>query len=155
MRVNDTIHAISIVFLLFSGTVVLGQHSKLQQLQALHTLAANEAPLNHHKKQGYDASFMSSEKRSGVVNVISFPLRGLMYAYQNVVSGQLYGHCMYKTTCSNFSKQCIYHYGFVKGVFLSADRLSRCTNLCFYDYPNYKIHDHQYIIDTPTLYSSH
>lgn len=152
MGSKTTIYTISVLILVLFSTVVQGQQSKLQQLQSLHALETNE---KHPKEHDYDASFMASEERTGIVNVISFPLRGLMYVYQNVVSGQLYGHCMYKTTCSNFSKQCIHHYGFVKGVFLSADRLSRCTSLCFHDFSNHKIHDHQYIIDHPKFYSFH
>lgn len=152
MGLNKELCAFSVIYLLFSVTIILCQHTKQQQLQSLYAVETNGESSKEH---GYDASFMSSEGRSGVGKVVSFPFRGLMYVYQNIVSGQLYGHCMYKTTCSNFSKQCIHRYGFVKGVFLSADRLSRCTGLCFHDYSGYKIHHHRYIIDDPKFYSFH
>jgi putative component of membrane protein insertase Oxa1/YidC/SpoIIIJ protein YidD len=56
-----------------------------------------------------------------------------MLLYQNVVSAQLSKECPYEITCSNFSKQSIKKFGIVKGLFLSADRLTRCNRIAILD----------------------
>lgn len=54
---------------------------------------------------------------------------GLMFFYQNVVSKEIAGSgCPYSPSCSDFSKQSIEQFGLIKGIALSADRFSRCTN---------------------------
>ncbi|MCT4614979.1 MAG: membrane protein insertion efficiency factor YidD [Marinifilaceae bacterium] len=62
-------------------------------------------------------------------NPISLSFGGLMYFYQNVLSQQFSADCLYYPTCSDFSKQAISKYGLIKGVFLSADRLTRCNRI--------------------------
>jgi putative component of membrane protein insertase Oxa1/YidC/SpoIIIJ protein YidD len=61
-------------------------------------------------------------------NPVSLSLRGSMLFYQNIVSPQFQGSCLYERSCSNFSKEAIHHFGIIKGVFLSADRLMRCNH---------------------------
>lgn len=50
-----------------------------------------------------------------------------LYFYQNVISKQIGSNCPYHHSCSGFSKMCIAKYGLIKGVFLTGDRLMRCT----------------------------
>lgn len=56
-----------------------------------------------------------------------------MLGYQRLMSQQLARSCPYQLTCSNFSKQAIEQYGLVKGVFLSADRITRCNRIGLLD----------------------
>lgn len=67
-------------------------------------------------------------KRSGF-NPLAMPMVGAMWFYQKVISAQLSAGCLYHPSCSNYSKQCIEMYGWLKGIALSADRLSRCSRL--------------------------
>ena len=66
-------------------------------------------------------------------NPVSLVFGGLMYAYQKTISVQIGAACPYEVNCSNFSKQCIQKYGVLKGIPLTADRLTRCTKLAGID----------------------
>ena len=66
-------------------------------------------------------------------NPLSLIAGGALYVYQGVVSPQIGAQCLYDPTCSNFSREAIGHHGLIKGVFLSADRLTRCTRLATVD----------------------
>ncbi|MEN9523871.1 MAG: hypothetical protein RL065_2248 [Bacteroidota bacterium] len=70
-------------------------------------------------------------------NPIFLPFTATLYFYQNIISPQLATECPHIPSCSNFSKQCISRYGFVKGVALSADRLTRCSPISIMDLPTY------------------
>lgn len=62
-------------------------------------------------------------------NPVSLLFGSMMYVYQGYFSKQFSSSCLYSPTCSNMSKHLIQDFGIVKGVFLSADRLSRCNRL--------------------------
>lgn len=47
--------------------------------------------------------------------------------YQKIISPQISASCLYEVSCSRQSRALIQRFGIVKGVFLSADRLSRCN----------------------------
>lgn len=69
----------------------------------------------------HDARLQSS------LNPVKFALRSAMYFYQQKITYQLPGSCIYTPSCSEFSRQCFEMYGPVKAFFLSADRLARCN----------------------------
>lgn len=54
---------------------------------------------------------------------------GLLYFYQTSLSRQFSADCLYEPTCSSFSMDVIAHYGTVKGLALTADRLCRCNRI--------------------------
>ena len=62
-------------------------------------------------------------------NPVTGVFGGLMFVYQRYVSQQISANCLYHQSCSRFSVACIKHYGIVKGIALSADRLMRCNQL--------------------------
>jgi len=62
-------------------------------------------------------------------NPLGLSLKGAMYFYQKVVSPQLFRHCIYEISCSSYSKMLIQQYGIIKGILLTADRLTRCNSL--------------------------
>jgi len=66
-------------------------------------------------------------------NPVSLVFGGLLYAYQKTISVQIGAACPYEVNCSNFSKRCIQQYGILKGIPLTADRLTRCTKLAGID----------------------
>jgi uncharacterized protein len=65
------------------------------------------------------------------------PLRlffgSLLFAYQKTISPQLSRQCGFEVSCSEFSKNCIQQHGLLKGIALSADRMSRCTRVAGFD----------------------
>ncbi|MEI6347917.1 MAG: membrane protein insertion efficiency factor YidD [Bacteroidota bacterium] len=60
-------------------------------------------------------------------NPVSLFFIGAMFVYQNAISAQLSASCVYEQSCSNFSKNMISEFGFIKGLLLSSDRLIRCN----------------------------
>ena len=83
-------------------------------------------------------------------NPVSLVFGGLLLVYQKTISVQIGAACPYEVNCSNFSKQCIQKYGILKGIPLTADRLTRCTKLAGIDMiegvdfnsRTHKIYDH-------------
>lgn len=62
-------------------------------------------------------------------NPVNIAFGSLMYIYQKYISFQISSGCSYEISCSNFSKSAIKEFGIIKGVALTADRLSRCSPL--------------------------
>ena len=62
-------------------------------------------------------------------NPVSLIFGGMMFLYQSTISPQFSAGCLYSPSCSNFSKKAISEFGLVKGLCLSADRLTRCSKL--------------------------
>jgi len=63
-----------------------------------------------------------------VINPFYWAFSGLLTTYQQVISPQISASCVYETSCSRFSRIAIKKFGVIKGIALTADRLSRCTH---------------------------
>jgi uncharacterized protein len=87
---------------------------------------------NYYKRFGNNQSVFETKSKFPLNPVVTL-LKGAMLMYQNVISPQLSKECPYEITCSNFSKHLIKEYGLIKGVFLSADRITRCNRIAILD----------------------
>jgi putative component of membrane protein insertase Oxa1/YidC/SpoIIIJ protein YidD len=85
-------------------------------------------------------------------NPVSLVFGGGLLFYQKVISPQIVMGCAFNPSCSNFSKGCIHEFGVVKGVFLSADRLTRCTRLSSIDFHPILFDDNGKVNDLPIYY---
>ena len=85
-------------------------------------------------------------------NPVSLVLGGSLFLYQRVVSPQISAGCAYEISCSNFSKQCIKHFGLIKGVALSTDRLTRCNRISSADFHPVFLNKNNRMIDFPEMY---
>lgn len=55
-------------------------------------------------------------------------VKGIFYGfYKNHISKQILNDCIYDHSCSTFSKDVIENIGLIKGLLLTADRLTRCN----------------------------
>lgn len=117
----------SILFFVFLFSIVLDSEAQSFQQKDLELVEDHHDPLHRSSKRGLvrfeDASPFI---RYNPVVVLS---QGLLYLYQNKISQQLSAECLYHPSCSDFTKRSIKSYGAVKGVFLGADRLTRCTGI--------------------------
>jgi putative component of membrane protein insertase Oxa1/YidC/SpoIIIJ protein YidD len=94
-----------------------------------------------NKKIGTDkypprhVTFLIPKAKNPVIryNPVSLAFSSLLYFYQSLLSVQISSGCSYEVSCSNFSKAAIKEFGLIKGVALSADRLSRCNQIAAYD----------------------
>lgn len=82
-------------------------------------------------------------------NPVSLVAGGMLYAYQKVLSPQLANECPYTISCSSYSKKAIRHFGLIKGIALSTDRMMRCNRLSFVDIHPLDINEKGQIIDLP------
>ncbi|MCF8296331.1 MAG: membrane protein insertion efficiency factor YidD [Saprospiraceae bacterium] len=102
---------------------------------------------HNYKYDKLKVNFLFSGNKSPIVryNPATLSLGGLMYIYQKVISVQFSASCLYNPTCSNFSRLLIAEYGIIKGIALSADRLTRCNRLAISSIYLSKIdkHDHK------------
>lgn len=88
-----------------------------------------------YRRPGNTSNALTYRRKSWLAryNPVALTLKGAMLGYQRLMSQQLARSCPYQLTCSNFSKQAIEQYGLVKGVFLSADRITRCNRIGLLD----------------------
>ena len=68
-------------------------------------------------KRGYNLSY----------NPLKFTANSFLWIYQNTFSEQIMADCGFEPGCSAFAKQAIKERGFLLGIFLTADRLTRCN----------------------------
>lgn len=85
-------------------------------------------------------------------NPVSLGLSGAMLFYQHVLSPQISAECLYQRTCSNFGKASIREFGLLRGILLTADRLTRCTTTVLPEVPEWKADAHDHVIDEPWHY---
>lgn len=89
-------------------------------------------------------------------NPVSLLFSGSLFFYQKVISPQLQSRCPYEISCSAFSKASIEEFGIVKGIPLTADRLTRCTQFTVIDILPSQINPRTgQIIDNPSKYRTH
>ena len=55
--------------------------------------------------------------------------QGALHFYQNNLSVQFGHSCCFTPGCSRYSSESIQHYGLLRGILLTADRLVRCNGI--------------------------
>jgi uncharacterized protein len=88
-------------------------------------------------------------------NPFTLTANSMLFLYQQLFSVQISASCLYHTSCSEFSKHLIKDYGIVKGIPLSADRLSRCNRIASTDIHPLKIDEHSHkVIESTNIYKN-
>ncbi len=122
-------------FFMFVTKLTFSQPLKDDLQLVLEKKLVDPRDFDYYKRSGNDKKILETKEKSFIakINPIALAGKGAMALYQNVISPQLFKTCPYEITCSNFSKQAIEHFGFLKGIFLSADRLMRCNRIALLD----------------------
>ena len=121
-----------VIFLFFFcivNTCLYGQ-SFNQDLQKIDSANFNvESFAKHHH------TFLLPKSNNIIIkyNPFSLFLGSMMYVYQGYFSHQIFADCLFKPSCSNMSKLYIKEFGIIKGIFLTADRLTRCNRIAATD----------------------
>lgn len=77
----------------------------------------------------------------------------LLFFYQKIISEQISAGCGFELSCSNFGFRSIKELGIVKGIYLTADRLTRCNGQAQLETESYLInHANGKVIDEPSMY---
>lgn len=94
-----------------------------------------------------------ADKKDATHKKLGLPLRILFGFYRNAVSEQISADCAFDLTCSRFSIEAIRHYGIVKGILLTPDRLTRCDAFVWLEtVPIYFNNRTAKVIDEPAMY---
>ncbi|HCW08621.1 MAG TPA: hypothetical protein DGG95_14780 [Cytophagales bacterium] len=94
-------------------------------------------------------------KRNKTKNPLSIGFQLGIKLYQKVISEQLATSCAFELTCSRFSSAMVREYGFVKGYFLTFDRLNRCTPITTEETYPIRLNQQNRIIETPADFHFH
>jgi uncharacterized protein len=137
-----------IAFILLLSTVCLAQKSDISLLN-------DKATYEAQYEQKRTVKYLFAHKKNILVkyNPLSLALGGMLYFYQKVLSQQLGANCPYEQSCSAFGKNSIQHWGLLKGIPLTADRLMRCTKLASADIRITDINVLGKIKDSPLRYT--
>lgn len=114
-----------------------------------------EQNFSRHEYDKRKVSYLFKNKKNLLLkyNPVSLTFGGLLFLYQKGISPQVSVNCPYEISCSNFSKQCIQHYGLLKGVALTADRLTRCTQFTLIDLKQIQFNNKGKIVDPIEQYT--
>lgn len=83
----------------------------------------------------------------------TMPFSFFLWSYKTFLSGQLASDCSFTPSCSRFSYRAIHEFGILKGIIMTADRLTRCNANAYTDAPKYLLDsDHAKVIDNPGFY---
>lgn len=115
-------------------------------------LIINNKVKNPYPPKGKASYLFAGKKKIVKYNPVSLLFGGLLFTYQAVISSQISADCPYEVSCSAFSKQSIQEFGLIKGLALSADRLTRCTKLSAKDIHPLRINKNGSLIDFPFYY---
>lgn len=141
---------VSIVFLLIACSAI----TFAQQPNDDATLIKKQNFVKHeYDKRKVSYVFGGSKNVIVKYNPVSLVFGGLLFLYQKGISPQISVNCPYEISCSNFSKKCIQHYGLLKGVALTADRLTRCTQFTLIDLKPIQLNRKNKIIDPIEQYT--
>ena len=147
-----------LLFLLFFCSSFLGaQHGVKNDLTLL------KKPVSGGTKPFYSTPSLNDQKpiqpkRKGAFiryNPVTLFLTGSMLLYQHVITQQLGGGCLYQRSCSNYAKHAIHTVGLIRGVLLSADRLTRCNTSAKKEVPFIYFDEKGKIIDEPCIHFDH
>lgn len=87
------------------------------------------------------------------INPLYWLLNGALTGYQKIISPQISAECLYELSCSRFSRAAIQEFGIIKGIALSADRISRCNRVAATSIELIRISPLSgRVIDTPSMY---
>jgi putative component of membrane protein insertase Oxa1/YidC/SpoIIIJ protein YidD len=90
------------------------------------------------------------KKTSNPFKIASFLMLSF---YQKIISEQISAGCEFDMSCSNFGINSIKEFGLLKGIGLTADRLTRCNGVAQYETENHLInHTSGKVIDEPSMY---
>lgn len=94
-------------------------------------LIKNQDFKNTNYIQKKTVTFGISESKNKFIryNPLTLTFSLLMFGYQKWLSPQISAECLYRPTCSEYSKQLFKRYGFFIGLIATADRLMRCDRI--------------------------
>ncbi len=97
----------------------------------------------------------SKTKTKISLNPLKITYRFSIHFYHKAISEQLAANCAFELTCSRFSKAMVNKFGFVKGYFLTFDRLGRCNAISPLETYPIRLNAQRKIMETPSDFHFH
>ncbi|HTA84326.1 MAG TPA: membrane protein insertion efficiency factor YidD [Bacteroidia bacterium] len=124
-------------------------------LFAQETEADKKLLTRHIQNEQYERA--TQKKYRPAIQVSYNPVKILLFTplflYQKFISEQISAICEFEPSCSGFAVQSIKQLGIVKGLFMAADRLTRCNGEAQPETQFYLIDHHSgKVIDEPGMY---
>jgi len=145
-------------FSLNTSIILQGEDSVFSEAPISKKIGSDFELLSHHerknpypqrKKPGF---LLVGKSDFSKYNPVSLLFGGMLFTYQAVISSQIAADCPYEISCSAFSKRSIQEFGLIKGLALSADRLTRCTKPTIKRINPLRINKEGMFIDDPSYY---
>ncbi|MBQ9312036.1 MAG: membrane protein insertion efficiency factor YidD [Bacteroidales bacterium] len=99
--------------------------SKSQSSEDIFLLSIHEFKDSKYDDRNVTYGFKETDSKNPVYHILSSG----MFVYQKVLSPIVMRSCAYSPTCSGYSKNLIKHYGLIRGVIFTSDRLMRCNRV--------------------------
>ncbi|MDD4576777.1 MAG: membrane protein insertion efficiency factor YidD [Bacteroidales bacterium] len=141
----------SFVITKFFIFLIIGNIAVAQNATKDLSLIINDTDIQDHYETK-KTKFLLPKSKNPIVkyNPISLVLGSTMYVYQGFFSKQLFASCLFSPSCSEMSKHFIRDFGIVKGIALSADRLTRCNRISGHNVHTIRINEHDHKIHEKT-----
>jgi uncharacterized protein len=136
------------VLAVFVGFPASGQNFKTDLELLNQPLPVDSQYLHRNVKFGFTQSNNVLLK----YNPVNLAFASLMYVYQKGISPQIMGGCLYKPSCSNYSKNLIKDFGLLKGIPCTADRLMRCNRMAASDFWPIQVDEHDHRVHETTSF---
>lgn len=113
-------------------------------------LKSSDFEVQNYEKRNVQFNQIKGKSVFVQYNPLTVVANSLLFLYQQVFSVQISASCLYHTSCSEFSKELLKEYGVIKGVPLSADRLTRCNRIAATDIHPLKLDEHSHKVKEST-----
>ena len=123
-----------LTFVIFSASVSLINAQQLSTKISSVTFHEFKSENIPNKRKIIDFSKKSTAQK---LNPLLYVGASLLFVYQRVFSEQIQASCVYKKSCSEFTKLSIEKKGIIKGTLIGFNQLSNCFQGALLDKSNY------------------
>ncbi|MCT4599546.1 MAG: membrane protein insertion efficiency factor YidD [Marinifilaceae bacterium] len=85
-------------------------------------------------------------------NPLCISIGGMLFIYDNTLAPIISSPCLFSPSCALFFRKSLFEYGFFKALFISTDRISKCSRLSSIDIKRSNMF-HNKAIDPISFYS--
>jgi len=104
--------------------------------------------VEYENSKDQQRNLLQFRKKRAYFNPLAYLGAGLMFFYQNVLSDQIQATCVYKTSCSEYTKLCIRHFGMLRGMLKGLNQFAECHHSAKAEHPAVMLNSSGQIINS-------
>ena len=133
---NSKLYAILFLIFVLSGNIIYSQ-------QITNNILSSTFQEYKHEDSKNKRKIIDFRKKTLVqkLNPLLYVGGGLLFVYQRVFSEQIQATCIYKKSCSEYTKHCIEKKGIIKGTLSGFNQLSNCFQGALFERSSYLLTD--------------